>query len=60
VSSVNGNDRVTNKQLYDELGKLPSRREMYLVVTIGGVLGGVVAKINLLPAAVNALGSLFT
>lgn len=49
--SANGNgDRVTNRQLYEELSnlrrELPNRREVYL--TIGGalVLGQIAARLD--------------
>lgn len=40
-------DRVTNRQLYEELAKIPSRREVYLIL-LGGqaVASGVTAAIT--------------
>lgn len=32
MTDKSNSDRVTNKQLYEELAKVPNRREMWLVV----------------------------
>ena len=47
MSAVNGTDRVTNKQLYDELSKIPSRTELRLTVVAALVLGQVAARVDL-------------
>lgn len=44
-------DRVTNKQLYDELNglrrELPGRREIYTVITSALVLGQIAARLDI-------------
>ena len=50
MSASNGSDRVTNKQLYDELSdlrrELPTRREVYLTLSAALVLGQIAARLD--------------
>ena len=51
MATNGGHDKVTNKQLYDELNdlrkELPGRREIYAVIASALVLGQIAARLDL-------------